>query len=188
MEFRLAVTDDLPQIKAVYTKIIERMDQSGIRIWDEIYPCEFFQEDIASKRLYVMTEKQDILAAFALCEQNVGEKHVKWTDGQGKALYLDRIGVNTAYLRRGIGSAMLSHAVALARNMGAKFLRLFVVDINRPAIDLYEKNGFQRAEGVYDEVIDEDLVLHEYGFEKWIEDGIGGGKWNTKSCCMISQK
>lgn len=176
MEFRLAVMDDLPQMKEVYTKIIERMDQSGIRIWDEIYPCEFFRDDIIRKRLYVMVEKQVILAAFALCESNAGENHVKWTNGQGKALYLDRFGVNAAYLRKGIGSAMLCHAALLAKDKGAEVLRLFVVDINRPAIDLYEKNGFQRAEGVYDEVIDEDLVLHEFGFEKWIADGIGGGK------------
>ncbi len=27
------------------------------------------------------------------------------------------------------------------------------------------KNGFIKAEGVYDEVIDEDFILHEFGFE-----------------------
>lgn len=51
-------------------------------------------------------------------------------------------------------------------NWGAEYLRLFVVDINEPAINLYVKNGFKKAEGVYDEVIDDDLVLHEYGFER----------------------
>ena len=40
------------------------------------------------------------------------------------------------------------------------------MDINEPAINLYVKNGFKKAEGVYDEVIDDDLVLHEYGFER----------------------
>lgn len=39
------------------------------------------------------------------------------------------------------------------------------MDINVPAIHLYIKNGFIRANGIYDEVIDKDLVLHEYGFE-----------------------
>lgn len=173
MEFRLAVMDDLPQLKRVFTKIVAHMDQNDIRIWDEIYPCAFFQDDIVNRRLYIVTEKRDILGAFALCGSNAGEKHVKWKNGQGRALYLERFGVNPDYLRRGIGGAMLFHAAVQAKEQGAEFLRLFVVDINRPAISLYEKNGFQKAEGVYDEAIDEALVLHELGYEKKLEDHIG---------------
>ena len=45
-------------------------------------------------------------------------------------------------------------------------MRLFVVDINEPAINLYIKNGFARVDGVYDEVIDDEFVLHEFGFER----------------------
>ena len=40
------------------------------------------------------------------------------------------------------------------------------MDCNTPALRLYEKSGFVRRPGVYDEVIDETLVLHEYGYEK----------------------
>ena len=32
----------LPQIKEVYTNIIEKMNENNIQIWDDIYPCEFF--------------------------------------------------------------------------------------------------------------------------------------------------
>jgi ribosomal protein S18 acetylase RimI-like enzyme len=60
---------------------------------------------------------------------------------------------------------MLAKAREVAKTLGAEYLRLFVVDINEPAIRLYTKNGFTKAMGVYDEVIDDDLVLHEYGYE-----------------------
>lgn len=93
------------------------------------------------------------------------KKIVKWRDNQCKALYLDRLGVNVNYLRRGMGGLMLEKARETARNLGAEYLRLFVVDINEPAIGRYYSNGFTRADSVYDEVIDEDLILHEYGFE-----------------------
>ena len=63
---------------------------------------------------------------------------------------------------------MLNEAIAIARYKGAKYLRLFVVDINQPAINLYIKNGFKRAEGIYDEIIDHNLTLHEYGFERQV--------------------
>lgn len=165
MDFRLAVMQDLPQLKAVYKDIIQNMNSNQIEIWDEIYPCEFFDEDIRKKRLYVLLNHDDIVSAFVLCDTNSGEKSVRWQDNPCKVLYLDRFGVNVNYSRMGIGGWMLEKAKETAKNLGAEYLRLFVVDINKPAIHLYVKSVFIRAKGVYEEVIDDDFVLHEYGFE-----------------------
>ena len=112
----------------------------------------------------MLTENDDIIAAFALCESNDGEGHLKWENVKEKALYIDRFGVNVKYLRKGIGELMLKSATKLAKQMGAKYLRLFVVDVNKPAINLYLKNGFKRVDGIYEEKID-DFVMCEYGFE-----------------------
>lgn len=165
MDFRLAVMQDLLQIKSVYKSLIEKMNREQIQIWDDIYPCEFFAEDIRSNRLYVLLDKDDIVSAFVLCDTNPGEKFVAWQDNHCRALYLDRLGVNVNYARMGIGSFMLEKAKETAKKLGAEYLRLFVVDINEPAIQLYVKNGFIKRNGVYDEVIENDLVLHEYGYE-----------------------
>ena len=165
MNLRMANIDDLPQIKAVYEKIIYNMNKNDIQIWDEIYPCEFFYDDIKNNRLYVLEESNEIVSAFALCNSNAGSEHMKWKNKYDKALYIDRFGVNVNYLRKGIGSIMLNEAIAIARYKGAKYLRLFVVDINKPAINLYLKNGFKRVDGIYDEIIDDDFVLHQLGFE-----------------------
>lgn len=56
---------------------------------------------------------------------------------------------------------MLDKAKEVAKTFGAEYLRLFVVDVNIPATQLYEKNGFLKADGVYDEA----FVLHEFGYE-----------------------
>lgn len=165
MDFRLAVMQDLPQIKSVYKNIIKKMNNEQIQIWDDIYPCEFFDEDIRNNRLYVLQNNDDIVSAFTLCDTNSGEKAVEWQDNLCKALYLDRLGVNVNYSRMGIGSLMLERAKETAKKSGAEYLRLFVVDINEPAIRLYIKNGFIMGNGVYDEVIDDNFILHEYGFE-----------------------
>jgi len=157
--------DDLPQIKAVYEKIIAAMDDAGIHIWDEIYPCEFFRDDIKNDHLFILTEGKEIVAAFALCDTTPGADHAKWEDEQAEALYIDRFGVNADYSRQGIGSLALAGAIALAREKGATYLRLFVVDVNEPAINFYLKNGFTQIDGIYDERIDDDLVLHKFGFE-----------------------
>lgn len=165
MNLRMANIDDLPQLKAVYGKIIDNMNKDNIHIWDEVYPCEFFYNDIENNRLYVLEENNEIVSAFALCNSNAGAEYVKWENKYDKALYIDRLGVNVNYSRKGIGSVMLNKAIVLARDKGAKYLRLFVVDVNKPAINLYIKNGFKMVDGIYDEIIDYDLVLHEFGFE-----------------------
>ncbi|MEI3326362.1 MAG: hypothetical protein V8R64_07830 [Thomasclavelia sp.] len=46
-----------------------------------------------------------------------------------------------------------------------KYLRLFVVDNNKAAINLYQKAGLKRAAGIYEEAIDDNLTLYELGFE-----------------------
>ena len=49
MNLRLAEKNDLPQLKTMYEKIIDNMNKANIQIWNEIYPCEFFQDDIQNK-------------------------------------------------------------------------------------------------------------------------------------------
>lgn len=164
MELRLARREDLPQIQAVYGRIVARMYRMGLRIWDDVYPSAFLEADVGKRRLYVLTDGDSIAAAFALCRSHAGESAVRWA-GEGGALYLDRLGVDDAYAGRGIGGVMLDHAMRLARERGAKSLRLFAADGNEPAIALYRKHGFRMAEGVYLQVVDEALTLREYGLE-----------------------
>ena len=165
MNFRLAVMQDLPQLKGMYRKIVKNMNEHGIQIWDDIYPCEFLAEDIEKQQLYILIENENIVSAFSLCDTNEGEMAVQWQENSAKALYIDRLGVNVQYAKRGIGSFMLAKAKETAKASGAKYLRLFVVDVNEPAIKLYIKNGFIKAGGAFNEVFDDGFTLHEYGYE-----------------------
>lgn len=166
MEVRLAAPADLPQLKAVYQKIIRHMDENGVPIWDEIYPCALFAADVEARRLYVLEKDGRIAGAFALCDSSTGAGSVEWKEPQAKAFYIDRLGVSVEHRGNGLGSLLLRRAAELAGEKGARWLRLFVVDINRPAMELYVKNGFQRVGGVYEEKIDEDTLLREFGFER----------------------
>ena len=165
MEFRLARIEDLKQLKIIYKEIIKNMNKNNIQIWDDIYPCEFFEDDINNKRLYVIADDEEIISAFALCDNNAGEAYVDWSEKSAKAMYIDRLGVNVEYSKKGIGQQMLNKAKEISKSIGAEYLRLFVVDINKPAIRLYQKNGFTKVNGVYDEVFDDGYVLREIGYE-----------------------
>ena len=166
MDLRLANISDLSKLKTMYGNIIDTMNSNNIPIWDEIYPYKFFNDDIENNRLYLLLEEHgDIVAAFALSDSHAGESYVKRENAHDKALYLDRFGVNVNYMRRGIGSIMLKHAITLTKQNNVKYLRLFVVDINKPAINVYLKNGFKQVDGIYYERVDDDLIFREYGFE-----------------------
>lgn len=165
MDVRRAEPADLPQLKAMYQKIVAHMDREGIRIWDAVYPAVCFPEDIARQRLYVCTEHREIAAAAALCASG-GEEGLKWSGG--RALYLNRLGVCVDFLHRGVGTFLLKNAADLAKKQNAEYLRLLVVDGNYPAVRLYQKNGYTRVPGIREEPA-ADRILYEYGFEKKIE-------------------
>lgn len=185
MHARLATQDDLPQIKSLFKAIVKNMDTQGIQIWDDVYPCEFFAEDIECERLYVLEMPNDVntnsnpyeydaskpttsssilVAAFALCGEPENAHCVQWQERDAEALYLYRLGVSVEHGRRGVGARALEKAATLARQLGAEYLRLFVVDVNEPAINLYLKSGYHKVAGIRDEPLG-DVVLKEYGFE-----------------------
>ena len=165
MDFRQAVMQDLPQLKDMYKRIIKNMNEQNIQIWDDIYPCEFFEDDIKNNKLYILLKNGEIVSAFVLSDTNSGETAVEWNDNHAKAVYIDRLGVNIKYLKKGLGSLMLDKAKEIAKTLNAEYLRLFVVDINIPAIQLYTKKEFVKVNGVYNEIFDHGFVLHEHGYE-----------------------
>lgn len=168
MELRKAEMSDLIQLKAVFTEIVEEMTRScNGRIWNDYYPCELFEDDIKRNELYVLTDNDIIVSAFVLCGTNEAENYIEWEDKNAKVLYIDRFGVNVNYQHQGIAGKMLQLASDIGRENGAEYLRLFVVDRNLPAVNLYIKNGFNRKVGIYKEDIGYE-VLTEFGFEKKI--------------------
>lgn len=166
MEFRLANLNDLPALQEMYRLIVQDMRKQRLQIWDNVYPCEFLKDDIIRQQMYLLADGREIIAAFSLCKTNDGENHVAWMNPRGKAVYLERFGVNSRCKRQGFGSLALEKAKETARTQGFEYLRLFVADSNAPAIYFYEKTGFSLASGCYDEVFaDGCLALREYGYE-----------------------
>ena len=165
MIFRLASVNDLSAIKTMYKSIVDNMNQNNICIWNEYYPFECFEEDINSHRLYILEEDNDIVAACTLCDSNGAENDMEWENKEAKAIYIDRLGVNVNYQGKGYASLLIKNAIKAARDNHFEYLRLFVVVINQPAICLYEKNGFKRLDGIYEEKINVNVTLKEYAYE-----------------------
>ena len=165
IKFRLAQMDDLENIKKMYYDIVENMYKHNLKIWNEYYPIECFKDDIMAKQLYVLEKNGEIVASGALVVQDSQVDLIKWKNNSASSIFLTRLGVNIKYSKMGIGSVFLKNLIYETVRKNIDFLRLFVVDINIPAIKFYQKNGFKQANGIYKEKIYENYVLNEYAFE-----------------------
>ena len=166
MEIRLAENKDLPELKTMFSQIVENMSKNNIKIWNEYYPFEEFESDIKNKNLYVLIEQNEIVAVFGLFETTGGSDNFEWQKPSAKALYLARVGVNTKHLRKGYGKLSLTHAKQISKQKGCDYLRLMVADINTPAVSLYKQNGFTQVAGKYIEYSPTlNANITEFGYE-----------------------
>lgn len=163
----LASPADLCAIQAMFSSLVSHMNQTGITIWNAVYPNEVFPEDIEENRLYVVRCGGDIAAVFALLEPfaDPARSTVEWSEETDSAMYLYRLGVAVEHLGKGYACAAVEFAKAIVRAKGYKYLRLFAVDTNTPAVNLYLKNGFRKAVGTRIDDISTDEFLIESGFE-----------------------
>ena len=139
MQFRLAEKQDLIEIVKMYKEVVKNMNANGLQIWDDSYPFAFFESDIQNKQFYVLEEDSKIISAVAICDKHIGENVGKWENPNAKAFYLSRFAVNPDYLKQGIGSLMISKIKKVAKELGAKYLRLFVVIINKGQSNFMKK-------------------------------------------------
>lgn len=65
--------------------------------------------------------------------------------GAADEAHLLNLSVSPDYQRRGLGENMLQHMVKLAHDHAAKTVFLEVRPSNKPALKLYDKNGFDRV-------------------------------------------
>ena len=165
MEFRSAGPEDLSEVQTLYRQLINFMGDDNPALWDDEYPIGVFGEDIAAGRLYVLLDEGKIISAVALSPTHEAEEAFAWEEPAASAVYLERLGVHTAYGRQGIGRKMVEEAMEIAKRLGVAYLRLFVVDVNEPAMQFYESLGFMRLEGEYEMIISEDDKIIEYAFE-----------------------
>ena len=165
MDLQLATQDDLLQIKEVYKDIVNKMTNDGIVMWNEEYPESALIDDVNDGELYLLKEGSELLGAFALNTIALGEKHVKWQDNAAKTIYLKRMAVNAIMQGKGVARLLIQYAKDEARSKGYEYLRLFVVDYNEPAINLYRSENFIQADGVYEDNLTENLRFIELALE-----------------------
>ena len=169
MEFRLATIEDLDEIKEMYREIIRETERLGRPIWGSDYPVDFLHVDVESNRMFILVDGNEIVAAVALCDAIWDDSMVDYEDPEAKAKYIERLAVRPSRWREGLSRTIMEKAEETARNMGAEYLRLYVIESNKPASSLYRKIGFHQIGAEYAIPVDEHFTLHTNVMEKRIK-------------------
>ncbi len=106
---------------------------------EDVYPQEYFLEDVEENRIYVV-RMEDVVIAYVLF-------HIWQTNSDGSVpsmvLDIDDIAIDENYRHRGIGKQIMNDLKELARAQSCNDIQLSVYPQNEPAIRFYEQCGFK---------------------------------------------
>lgn len=153
MNFRKAGKKDIDAVMQIISDARARIEKLGIDQWQYGYPSrDIIIDDVKNGRLYLGTEKDEILSVFAVITD--GEPTYdriydgKWiTDGRYIAIH--RIAVSGTAVRQGIGSETLGYVSAEAAKNGFGSIRIDTHEGNIPMRRMLEKNGFIHCGTIY---------------------------------------
>jgi phosphinothricin acetyltransferase len=136
---RLAQMDDLPAIVEIYNQAIPSRqataDTEPVRVEDRLV---WFQEHRPEERPIFVAEVDGQVAGWcSLSAYRPGRAALRAT---AEISYY----IAPAYQRRGIGTALIEHALAACPALGIRHLFAIVLENNQASIKLLDKMGFEQ--------------------------------------------
>lgn len=144
--FRLANTEDLPEILILYQRAIKQMNALNILQWDEIYPDDqTLSCDIEQRQMYLHIVGARIAAAIVLnSEQDEQYKNGNWSISNNFGV-VHRLCVHPDFGQSGLGKQMVLFAEKHFSNLNFSSVRLDAFSQNPISLHLYEKLGYKRV-------------------------------------------
>lgn len=122
MKLSAATPDDVPAMASVHAQAFDKP-------WDETD----FEDLLDGEGIFGLLVRAEDPAGVLVCRTAAGEAEIL------------TVGVAPWARRRGVGAALMTAAIGLARGAGATEMFLEVDVDNAPAVALYEGLGFRRA-------------------------------------------
>ncbi|MBU5294101.1 GNAT family N-acetyltransferase [Anaerosalibacter bizertensis] len=112
-------------------------EKDNLLHWLRPYPIESIKEDVKTKYVFIVKEKEYTVATFMLSDM----KSIFFNDDE-KFIYLSKFAVLPNMSRTGIGTRCIKYIEKLARKNNFLGIRLDVYDKSEKAIKFYIKNEF----------------------------------------------
>ncbi len=138
MEIRLASLEDLKSIDRIYNQAISlKMATADTEPYSEEKRLEWFREhDKELFPIYVAIEQSEVLAYMSLSPYRPGRMALRY------AVEISYF-VDEGQRGKGIGTALLSHGIELARSLDYKFMIAILLGHNLGSIALLKKFEFE---------------------------------------------
>lgn len=139
---RRATENDIEAIDTLAKRAIEAMREANIHQWDFSYPRKpHFFNDIEHGRLFVVDSAGTLQGVMAILDHEPRYDGIDWN--KGDALVLHRIIVDPHAQNHGVASAMMLHAIALAKERGKKAIHIDTHPGNPRMKGFLRKHQFQ---------------------------------------------
>lgn len=145
--FRKALIEDFKEISALYHAAVEKLIESRIYQWDEIYPDdEVLLEDILHGEMYLLISEGSIASCVVLNEeQDRLYLTGSWRFTEGRVAVIHRLCVHPGFQSGGIGKKTVRLTEELAKENGYDIIRLDAFSQNNPAGNMYKNLGYTKA-------------------------------------------
>ena len=146
MQIRQATPHDIPAILDLILKVIPGMKAAGNLQWDDAYPnAAVFTADIARNQLWIAEIDGIITGVAAITtDQEPEYAQVGWLLDD-PAIVVHRLAVDPAMHGKGIATALMQQAEAVARSAGILILRVDTSTKNAATQRLFPKLGYLLA-------------------------------------------
>lgn len=141
---RWAGREDERAVLALLGRVVAHMNAHGLTHWDASYPGpDVVRADLDAGTLCIRSDGDGPIAMATLDRRAPPEyAGVTWRVPLDRSLYVHRLGVDPAYVRRGIAREMMGHAERVARELGLGAVKLDAYAENPGASGLYPALGY----------------------------------------------
>ena len=140
---RLAQSEDMQSVYAIFSDAIADMNVRGIHQWDEIYPTPaILNSDLAKGQLYVGESEADVVGVVVLSEEcDPQYSNGKWL-GVGPFVIVHRLCISPDVQGTGIGRGLMIAVEAWAKAHEYTEVRLDAFSLNPQALRMYDRLGY----------------------------------------------
>lgn len=144
-EIKIAAIEESSAIIKMLKQLAQWMKENDINQWRYLLDGgddEEIKQAIVNQETYIVLEDKDIIATFSLSsKQSEWDRQLWGSDTTLSSLYLHRLAIIPAYMKKGIGKSILKW---IQENMRDKeVLKLDCVADNVKLNNFYKSNGFK---------------------------------------------
>lgn len=145
LEIKIAVIEDSSAIIKILKQLAQWMKENDINQWRYLLDGgddEEIKQAIINHETYIVLKDKDIIATFSLSsKQSEWDRQLWGSDTKLSSLYLHRLAIIPAYMKKGIGKSIL---MWIQENVSDKeLLKLDCVADNVKLNIFYKSNGFK---------------------------------------------